>query len=60
MRGRTPWLTGIVTAVTAAFFAVQLAESGVVDALRRSPDGLQWTNAWRVLSALLVQSDGWG
>ncbi len=61
MRGRFfPWLTCIVTAITAAFFAAQLAEPAVLDALRRSPDGLQWTNAWRVLTALLVQSDGWG
>jgi membrane associated rhomboid family serine protease len=60
VRGRFPWLTSIVTVITAAFFAVQLAEPAVLDALRRSPDGLQWTNAWRVLTALLVQSDGWG
>jgi membrane associated rhomboid family serine protease len=60
VRGRFPWLTSLVTLVTAGFFAGQLADSRVLVALQRSPDGLQWTSAWRVLTALLIQSDGWG
>ena len=57
---RFPWLTVTVFAVTTAGFALQLADERVLDILRRDPDGLQWTSLWRVVTALLIQSDGWG
>jgi hypothetical protein len=40
VRGRFPWLTIIVTVLTAGFFAWQLADPHLVDALRRDPSGL--------------------
>jgi membrane associated rhomboid family serine protease len=56
---RTPWLTIGVTVLTAAGFVAQLVDERVRPALERDPAGLQWTNPWRVVTPLLIQSDGW-
>ena len=59
-RPRFPWLTLAVTVITAGFFAWQQVHPGLVQALQRDPAGLQWSNCYRVLTAMLIQSDGWG
>ena len=54
-----PWVTLTVAVITAAGFAAQLADDRVLDALQRDPAGLHWPQPWRVLTPLLIQSDGW-
>ena len=52
-------MTGVVWVITAAMAGWQLADPSVLDALRRDPAALGRGELWRVLSPLLVQSDGW-
>lgn len=52
-------MTGVVWVITAAMAGWQLADPSVLDALRRDPAALGRGEFWRVLSPLLVQSDGW-
>jgi len=52
-------VTGVAWAITAAMAAWQVADPSVLDALRRDPAALRRGEWWRVLSPLLVQSDGW-
>jgi membrane associated rhomboid family serine protease len=59
-RRRFPWLTLAVTVITAGFFAWQQADPHLLVLLRRDPAGLQWSSCYRVLTALLIQSDWWG
>jgi membrane associated rhomboid family serine protease len=54
-----PWLTLGVALLTATGFAAQLADDRVLTALQRDPTGLHLSDPWRVLTPLLVQSDGW-
>ncbi len=57
---RVPWLTIAVFAVTAGCFIAQLVDDRVVTALQRDPSGLHSGGLWRVVSPLLIQSDGIG
>jgi membrane associated rhomboid family serine protease len=59
VRRQVPWLTLAVAVMTAAGFTAQLTVDGYLEAMRRDPTGLHWSQPWRVLSPLLVQSDGW-
>jgi membrane associated rhomboid family serine protease len=59
VRRQVPWLTLTVAAITAAGFAAQLIDHRVLDALQRDPAGLTWSRPWRVVTPLLIQSDGW-
>jgi membrane associated rhomboid family serine protease len=58
-RRQVPWLTLTVAVITAAGFAAQLIDHRVLDALERDPAGLAWSRPWRVVTPLLIQSDGW-
>lgn len=57
--GSAPVLTAVVWVVTAAVAGLQLADPDVLTALQRDPDALAGGAWWRVLTPLLVQSDGW-
>lgn len=52
-------VTGVVWVLTAVIAVWQLLDPAVLDALRRDPAALDRGEWWRVLSPLLVQSDGW-
>ncbi len=58
-RTSPPIVTGVVWLVTAIMAAWQLLDPAVLPALGRDPDALAHGEWWRVLSPLLVQSDGW-
>jgi membrane associated rhomboid family serine protease len=51
-------VTGVVWVLTAGMAVWQLLDPAVLDALRRDPAALGRGEWWRVLSPLLVQSDG--
>ncbi|WP_432101913.1 rhomboid family intramembrane serine protease [Streptomyces sp. bgisy091] len=52
----TPKAAAVLVGVMAAMAVVQAVAPGVVPRLERSPDGA----SWRVVTALLVQTSGWG
>jgi membrane associated rhomboid family serine protease len=54
-----PLLTAAVWLVTATVSAIALLDHPVMRALQRNPSALRHGEIWRVLSPLLVQSDGW-
>jgi rhomboid protease GluP len=54
---RTPWLTGLVAAVTLLGLVVQETVPGTLAALQRSPAALHG-EPWRWVTSLVVQ-DGW-
>ncbi|NUO56270.1 MAG: rhomboid family intramembrane serine protease [Hamadaea sp.] len=56
---RIPWLTGSVFVVTAVVNLWAAADGGVLRALERDPAGFSAGGAGRLVTALLVQSDGW-
>jgi membrane associated rhomboid family serine protease len=58
-RADPPVVTGAVWLLTALMAAWQLVDPGVLRALDRDPQALAHGQWWRVLSPLLVQSDGW-
>jgi membrane associated rhomboid family serine protease len=55
---RVPVLTVVALALTAAATATRLFGDGVLDALRRDPGAIGQGQLWRLLSPVLVQSDG--
>lgn len=57
--GRPPVATVLSLAVIAAFMVLQTVEPAVLAALRRDLPALQAGEWWRLLTPLLVQSDGW-
>ena len=54
---RTPWLTGLVAAITLVGLVVQETVPGTLTALQRSPAALHG-ELWRWITPLVVQ-DGW-
>jgi membrane associated rhomboid family serine protease len=54
-----PLVTGSVWVLTAVMAVWQTLDPSVLDALRRDPAAVGRGEWWRVLSPLLVQSDGW-
>ncbi|HEX6685084.1 MAG TPA: rhomboid family intramembrane serine protease [Candidatus Limnocylindrales bacterium] len=55
---RWPWVSATIIAVTAALTGLQFAYPGLLDALRRDPDGLLDGEVWRIVTPIFVQSDG--
>lgn len=57
--GRLPAATILSLALIAALMVLQIVEPAVLAALRRDLPAVQAGECWRLLSPLLVQSDGW-
>lgn len=57
-RWRRPYVTSVAVLVTVAAGVAQVAVQEYVDTLQRDPAGLSLASWWRVLTPLLVQSDG--
>ncbi|GAA1813178.1 hypothetical protein GCM10009682_37950 [Luedemannella flava] len=55
---RWPWVSATIIAVTAVVTGLQFASPGLLDALRRDPDGLLDGEVWRLVAPLFVQPHG--
>lgn len=58
-RNRFPIVTVTVLAITGLCTALQAADSRVLPLLERTPDALARHEWWRLVTPLLVHSDGW-
>ena len=56
---RLPLTTIAVLLITATVTGLQLIFPGELSALRRNPEALEAGEWWRIISPLLVHSDGW-
>ena len=54
-----PWATITVLSITAVATAAQFAHPAVLSTLERTPEALQRHQYWRLITPLLVHSDGW-
>ena len=54
-----PFVTVAILLSTGIFTALQFPFPGVLEALRRNPQALSSGEWWRIISPLLVHSDGW-
>ena len=55
---RWPWASATIIGVTAVLTGLQFAYPGLLDALRRDPNGLSDGEVWRLVTPVFVQSSG--
>lgn len=55
---RWPWASATIIAVTALFTGLQFAFPGLLEAFRRDADGLLSGEVWRLVTPVVVQSNG--